>query len=65
MKVKNMILEAARWLAVVAAVVCLLIQFGGNAVSNAAFEDVLRSVMEKYSIDKPLVRSDMLDKPFY
>ena len=29
------------------------------------FEDVLRSVMEKYSIDKPLVRSDMLDKPFY
>lgn len=29
------------------------------------FEEVVYSVMEKYSIDKPVVRSDMMDKPFY
>lgn len=65
MKVKNMILEAARWLAVVAAVVCLLIQFGGNAVSNAAFEDVSAAVVETVDTANMVLAENQMVKRLY
>ena len=65
MKVKNMILEAARWLAVVAAVVCLLIQFGGNTVSNAAFEDVSAAVVETVDTTNMVLAENQMVKRLY
>ena len=65
MKVKNMILEAARWLAVVAAVVCLLIQFGGNTVSNAVFEDVSAAVVETVDTTNMVLAENQMVKRLY
>ena len=46
MKAKTWIYEAARWLAAIAVVVYLVVLFGGNTVSSAAFSDVCAAVME-------------------
>lgn len=46
MKAKSWIFEGIRWIAVAAAVVYLLVMFGGNGVSNAEFADVSAAVME-------------------
>lgn len=65
MKVKNMILEATRWIAVVAAVVCLLIQFGGNTVSNAAFEAVSAAVVETVDTANMVLAENQMVKRLY
>ena len=46
MKAKTWIYEAARWLAAIAVVVYLVVLFGGNTVSSAAFSDVCAAVMD-------------------
>lgn len=65
MKPKNIMLEAARWVAVIAAVVCLLVQFGGNTVSNAAFEDVSATVVEKVNTENMVLAENQMVKRLY
>ena len=46
MKAKSWIFEGIRWIAVVAAVVYLLVMFGGSGISSASFAEVSAAVME-------------------
>jgi len=46
MKLKALLLEAARWIAVFAAIVYLVVLLGGNKVSNADFSQVSGAVMD-------------------
>ena len=46
MKAKTWIFEAVRWITVVAAVVYLLVMFGGSGLSSASFAEVSAAVME-------------------
>ena len=46
MKAKTWIFEAVRWITVVAAVVYLLVMFGGSGISSASFAEVSAAVME-------------------
>ena len=46
MKAKSWIFEGIRWIAVVAAVVYLLVMFGGSGFSSASFAEVSAAVME-------------------
>lgn len=50
MKLKPWMTEVIRWVAVGAILVCLLVIFGGNPVSNAAFADVSAAVVPE--VDK-------------
>lgn len=46
MKFKSILLEAGRWIAVLAAMVYLVTLLGGNRVSNAEFSQVSRAVVD-------------------
>lgn len=46
MKAKSWIFEGIRWIVVVAAVVYLLVMFGGSGISSASFAEVSAAVME-------------------
>lgn len=47
MNLKSRILEAARWITVLAMILCLFTLFAGNPSSNAAFSDVSAAVLSQ------------------
>lgn len=65
MKAKNMVLEAVRWVAVIAAVVYLLVMFGGNTVSSSAFEDVSSAVLETVDTENMVLAENQMVKRLY
>lgn len=65
MRAKNILLEAARWVAAVAALVYLLVLFGGNTVSNAPFEDVSAAVMETVDTENMVLAENQMVKRLY
>lgn len=65
MKAKNILLEAARWVAVIAAVVYLLVMFGGNTVSSSTFEDVSAAVVETVNTENMVLAENQMIKRLY
>ena len=65
MKAKTWIYEAARWLAAIAVVVYLVVLFGGNTVSSAAFSDVCAAVMDVVDTDNMQEAENRMVKRLY
>jgi len=65
MKIKSLLLEAARWLIVAAAVVYLVALLGGNAVSNAAFQDVEKAVIGQVDTANMVKADNQMVKRLY
>ena len=56
---------AARWAAVIAGVISLILMFGGNTVSNADPADVAAAVTEKIDMTNMLEGDNKMIKRFY
>lgn len=56
---------AARWAAVIAGVISLILMFGGNTVSNAEPADVAAAVTEKIDMTNMLEGDNKMVKRFY
>lgn len=65
MKVKSLIFEIVRWAAVLAAVVVLIIQFGGNTVSSADAEAVASAVTETQDMTNMQLADNQMIKRLY
>ena len=65
MRSNAFIYEIARWAAVAAALICLLVLFGGNTVSNAEIQDVADAVAATIDMENMLEADNQLIKRFY
>lgn len=65
MKGKTVLFEIARWAAVVAIVVSLLIAFGGNTVSSANAQDVAEAVTATLDMENMQLAENQMIKRLY
>lgn len=65
MKGRSLFLEIARWVVVVAAIVSLMISFGGNTVSTAAPEDVASAVTDVLDMSNMQLADNQMLKRLY
>ena len=65
MKTKALILEILRWVAVAAAVVLLILQFGGNTVSTADGQSVADAVTETLDMSNMQLADNQMVKRLY
>lgn len=65
MLAKNYIYEGLRWIALVVAIISLAVMFGGNTLSDAAFEDVSAAVLEKVETENMTLAENQMVKRLY
>ena len=65
MKLKPWMMEAIRWVAVAAMVVCLLVLFGGDPISSAEFADVSAAVVPEVSTENMTEADNQMVKRLY
>ena len=65
MLAKNYIYEGLRWIALVVAIVSLAVMFGGNTLSDAAFEDVSAAVLETVDTENMTLAENQMIKRLY
>lgn len=65
MKLKSLLLEAARWVVAVGALVYLVILLGGNAVSTAEFADVEKAVLAQTDTANMVKAENQMVKRLY
>ena len=65
MKAKSTVYELARWVCFGAAVMFLIIMFGGNTVSNAKPEDVAAAVVETIDMTNMVEADNQMVKRLY
>ena len=65
MKAKSTVYELARWICFGAAVMFLIIMFGGNTVSNAKPEDVAAAVVETIDMTNMVEADNQMVKRLY
>ena len=65
MLAKNYIYEGLRWIALVVAIVSLAVMFGGNALSDADFEDVSAAVLETVDTENMTLAENQMVKRLY
>jgi len=65
MKLKPWMMEAIRWVAVAAMVVCLIVLFGGDPVSSADFADVSAAVVPEVSTENMTEAENQMIKRLY
>lgn len=65
MLAKNYIFEGLRWIALVVAIVALAVMFGGNTLSDAAFEDVSAAVLEQVDTENMTLAENQMVKRLY
>ena len=65
MKAKSTVYELARWVCFGAAVMFLIIMFGGNTVSNAKPEDVAAAVVETINMTNMVEADNQMVKRLY
>lgn len=65
MLAKNYIYEGLRWIALVVAIISLAVMFGGNTLSDAAFEDVSAAVLEKVDTENMTLAENQMVRRLY
>ena len=65
MLAKNYIYEGLRWIALVVAIVSLAVMFGGNTLSDAAFEEVSAAVLETVDTENMTLAENQMVKRLY
>lgn len=65
MAAKNGILEGMRWIFLVIAIIYLAVMFGGNALSDSAFENVSAAVLETVDTENMTLAENQMVKRLY